>query len=89
MATVGAALVVWRPRNAFALFVALWGFGTLAAYSLIAYKTPWLGLNFIIPLALVAGYGLQMIWEGSLGHLGLIAGILAVAIAISGYQPSL
>lgn len=86
LAAVGAGLVVWKPRNAFALFVALWGFGTLAAYSLIAYKTPWLGLNFIIPLALVAGYGLQMIWEESLGHLGLIAGILAVAIAISGYQ---
>ncbi|MDQ3472732.1 MAG: TIGR03663 family protein [Acidobacteriota bacterium] len=86
LATIGAGLVVWKPRNAFALFVALWGFGTLAAYSLIAYKTPWLGLNFIIPLALVAGYGLQMIWEESLGQLGLVAGILAVAIAISGYQ---
>ncbi len=86
LATVGAGLIIWKPRNAFALFVALWGFGTLAAYSLIAYKTPWLGLNFIIPLALVAGYGLQMIWEQSLAQLGLIAGILAVAIAISGYQ---
>jgi len=86
LATIGAGLVVWKPRNAFALFIALWGFGTLAAYSLIAYKTPWLGLNFIVPLALVAGYGLQMIWEESLGQLGLIAGILAVAIAISGYQ---
>lgn len=86
LATIGAALIVWKPRNAFALFVALWGFGTLAAYSLIAYKTPWLSLSFIIPLALVAGYGLQMIREESLGQLGLISGILAVAIAISGYQ---
>jgi uncharacterized protein (TIGR03663 family) len=86
LATIGAGLIVWKPRNAVALFVALWGFGTLAAYSLIAYKTPWLGLNFIIPLALVAGYGLQMIWEEWLGQLGLVAGILAVAIAISGYQ---
>ena len=86
LATIGAGLVVWKPRNAFALFVALWGFGTLAAYSLIAYKTPWLGLNFIIPLALVAGYGLQMIWEESFGQLGIVAGVLALAIAISGYQ---
>ncbi len=85
LGTIGAALIVWKPRNTFALFVALWGFGTLAAYSLIAYKTPWLGLNFIIPLALVAGYGLQMIWE-ELGQLGLIAGILGVAITISSYQ---
>ena len=86
LATIGAALVVWKPRNAFALFVALWGFGTLAAYSLIAYKTPWLSLNFIIPLALVAGYGLQMIWEESLGHPVLITGILVVAMGINGYQ---
>ena len=86
LGTIGAALVVWKPRNTFALFVALWGFGMLAAYSLISYKTPWLGLNVIIPLALVAGYALQMIWEESLGQLGLIAGILAAAIVISGYQ---
>lgn len=86
LGTIGAALVVWKPRNTFALFVALWGFGMLAAYSLISYKTPWLGLNFIIPIALVAGYALQMIWEESLGQLGLIAGILAAAIVISGYQ---
>ncbi|HET6671457.1 MAG TPA: flippase activity-associated protein Agl23 [Pyrinomonadaceae bacterium] len=86
LATIGAALVVWKPRNSFALFVALWGFGMLAAYSLISYKTPWLGLNFIIPLGLVAGYALQMIWERSQGQLGLIAGVLVAAIAISGYQ---
>ena len=86
LSTIGALLIVWKPRNSFALFVALWGFGMLAAYSLISYKTPWLGLNFIIPLALVAGYAIQMIWEKSLGQLGLIAGILVAAMAISGYQ---
>ena len=83
---LGAAMVVWRPRNAFALFVALWGFGILAAYSLISYKTPWLGLSFIIPLALIGGYALQQIYEESSGHLGLPAGILALAVAISSYQ---
>jgi uncharacterized protein (TIGR03663 family) len=83
---LGAAMVVWKPRNAFALFVALWGFGILAAYSLISYKTPWLGLSFIIPLALIGGYALQQVYEESSGHLGLAAGILAAAVAISGYQ---
>lgn len=86
LATIGAGMVVWKPRNLFALFVALWGFGILAAYSLISYKTPWLGLNFIIPLALVAGYALQMIWEAALGELRLIAGIMVVALAVSSYQ---
>jgi len=83
---LGAAMLVWKPRNAFALFVALWGFGITAAYSLISYKTPWLGLNFIIPLALTGGYAVQQIYEESSGQLGLAAGILAAAVAISGYQ---
>lgn len=86
LATIGAGMVVWKPRNSLALFIALWGFGILAAYSLISYKTPWLGLNFIVPLALVAGYALQMIWEEALGQLRLIAGILVVALAVSSYQ---
>ena len=86
LATIGAAMVVWKPRNSLALYIALWGFGILAAYSLISYKTPWLGLNFIVPLALIAGYALQMIWEEALGQLRLIAGILVVALSISSYQ---
>jgi len=86
LATIGAALIVWKPRNSFALFVALWGFGILAAYSLISYKTPWLALNFIVPLALTAGYGLQMIWDEGWGQLRMIVGIMVLAVAISGYQ---
>lgn len=86
LATIGAGLLVWKPRNSFALFVALWGFGILAAYSLISYKTPWLALNFIVPLALTAGYGLQVIWEESLGQLRMIVGIMVLAVAIGGYQ---
>lgn len=86
LASIGAALTVWKPRNSFALFSALWGFGILAAYSLIAYKTPWLALNFIVPLALTGGYALQMIWEEGLGHVRLIVGIVVLTVALSGYQ---
>lgn len=86
LATIGAGMVVWKPRNAVGLFVALWGFGILAAYSLISYKTPWLGLNFIIPLALIAGYALQMIWDETIGQMRLITGILVVALGVSSYQ---
>jgi uncharacterized protein (TIGR03663 family) len=53
---VGAVLVVLKPKNSVALFAALWSFGLIAAYSLIPYKTPWLVLNFIVPLALIAGF---------------------------------
>jgi uncharacterized protein (TIGR03663 family) len=43
-------------RKYFPLFCGLWAFGLIAAYSLIPYKTPWLTLNFLTPLALASGY---------------------------------
>ena len=52
----GAMLAAWRRDNAFAVFTGLWAVGIVAAYSLIPYKTPWLTLNFLPPLALSAGY---------------------------------
>ena len=86
LGSVGAALIVWKPRNSFALFSAFWAFGLLAAYSLIAYKTPWLALNFIVPLALIGGYAVQVIWEKGLRQLRLIMAILVIVIGVSGYQ---
>ena len=52
LGALGAAVAVNKPARSFALFSAVWAFGIIAAYSLIAYKTPWLALNFIVPLAL-------------------------------------
>ncbi|MGH9967034.1 MAG: flippase activity-associated protein Agl23 [Pyrinomonadaceae bacterium] len=83
---IGAAIVLWKPRNTFALFSALWAFGLLAAYSLISYKTPWLVLNFVVPLALISGYALQMIYDLGLGQMRLIIGIMVLAIGLSGYK---
>ena len=86
LGTVGATLVVWKPANAFALFSALWAFGLLTAYSLIGYKTPWLVLNFLVPLALISGYALQVIYEWGLGEIRLIIAVMLMALAISGYK---
>ncbi len=86
LGTIGAALIVWKPRNAFALFSALWGFGLLAAYSLIGYKTPWLVLSFVVPLALISGYALQVVYDWGLGQIRLIIATMLLAVAISGYK---
>jgi uncharacterized protein (TIGR03663 family) len=58
---VAGTVVAAFKRQRFALFVGLWAFGLLAAYSFIPYKTPWLTLNFIIPLAIVGGYAVEVI----------------------------
>ena len=87
LGTIGAAVAVLKPAKSFALFAALWAFGLIAAYSLIAYKTPWLGLNFILPLALVSGGAIEWLYE-QLGTFGInqrvrwyaVAGVLLIAI---------
>jgi uncharacterized protein (TIGR03663 family) len=63
LGAVGAAIAVWRGDNRFALFAAQWAFGLLVAYSLVKYKTPWISLNFIVPLALVGGYTLNQLYR--------------------------
>jgi uncharacterized protein (TIGR03663 family) len=86
LGVIGAAITVWRPRNAFALFSALWAFGLIAAYSLIAYKTPWLTLNFIVPLTLIGGYAVQFLYE--IDWLGgrFVAVLMLAAVIVGGYQ---
>jgi uncharacterized protein (TIGR03663 family) len=86
LGAIGAALAVLKPTRSFALFSALWAFGLIAAYSLIAYKTPWLTLNFIVPLALCSGVTIEWFYE-KLGRLEVskrmrwcaLAGILLLA----------
>jgi uncharacterized protein (TIGR03663 family) len=93
LGALGAAITVLRPKNSFPLFCALWSFGLIAAYSLISYKTPWLMLNFIVPLALVSGYAIQALYEmlnnltgTALVSWGLPGMILVAAIGVNGYQ---
>lgn len=68
LGAIGAGLAVWRAgRNRrFPLFAAAWAFGLLTAYSLVPYKTPWLALNFIIPLAITSGYAINEISKSSI-----------------------
>ena len=63
LAGIGALIAVWRADNRLALFLSLWSFGLLAAYSLVGYKTPWISLNFIVPLALTSGYTLDVAYR--------------------------
>lgn len=85
-AVLGGLFAVIRPRNAFALFSALWAFGILAAYSLVPYKTPWLVLNFVVPLAIVGGYAFQVFYHLMGNRLSILSLLLLFAIGVSGYK---
>jgi uncharacterized protein (TIGR03663 family) len=63
LGTIGACLALIRRRNRFAVFAGAWAFGILLAYSIIPYKTPWLMINFTVPLAIVGGYAINEIYD--------------------------
>jgi uncharacterized protein (TIGR03663 family) len=86
LGAIGAAIVVLKPKNSLALFCALWAFGLIAAYSLIPYKTPWLMLNFVVPLALISGYAIQALYEMDNAQLRLAAVVLLAAVGLATYQ---
>jgi uncharacterized protein (TIGR03663 family) len=83
---VGAFLAVVRANNRFALFAAQWGFGLLAAYSLVPYKTPWLLLNFIIPLAVAGGYAINELYSWNRGEQKFVWAVMLAAALVMGYQ---
>ncbi len=58
------------------IFLAAYGVIIVLIYSAIPYKTPWLALNFWLPLALLAGLAVEWIWF-ALPKLSARAGILA------------
>ena len=53
IAVVGLA---FRNTNRLARYLAIYGFGTLTAYSLIPYKTPWCVISIAWPFYFVFGY---------------------------------
>jgi predicted membrane-bound mannosyltransferase len=84
----GGLIAAWRGRDRLDVFFGLWALGITLAYSLITYKTPWIAVNMIVPLAIVGGIAVREIvltvrserlrWIGAAGFVGLVA--------ISAYQ---
>jgi uncharacterized protein (TIGR03663 family) len=81
----GLTLAVWRGTNRFAIFTGLWAFGLIAAYSLIFYKTPWLMLSFVVPLAIISGYAFEEIYRRTKQPMITLA-LVITALAMAGYQ---
>lgn len=58
LSALGALVALFKGKHRFAMFTAFWAFGLFAAYTIIPYKTPWLALSYLLPMCIVAGYGL-------------------------------
>lgn len=82
LGSLGIVIALWRGRDRLAVFVAFWALGITVAYSMIPYKTPWLILNLLLPLAIIAGYGLAQFWQ-SKNQLRVWA-VVALLVAVAG-----
>jgi uncharacterized protein (TIGR03663 family) len=80
LGVAGILVAAARATNRFVLFAALWAIGIIAAYSLVPYKTPWLMLNFVAPLAITGGYAVNTLYHQSKNTL---AQAFALAIALA------
>ncbi len=85
LGVVGGLLVAFRPRDRMSAFVGLWAAGITAAYSIPQYKTPWITVNMLVPLALLGGI---LVRELAIRASVRVAApvLLAVALGASGYQ---
>lgn len=85
---IGALIAVVRANSRLAVFLSLWSFGLLAGYSLVGYKTPWISLNFIVPLALTSGYALDVAYQKlrEFGQAPLLFALTILIAATCGYQ---
>lgn len=85
LGAAGALLAFWKPRSGLVVFTAFWAVGMIAAYSLIPYKTPWLMLNFLPPLAILAGCAVHQIGARLRPGVAVVL-FVAVALGFSSYQ---
>ena len=90
---MGAAGIFYalKRRNPLMSFAGFWAVGGFFIYSLVPYKTPWLALNFILPLALLSGYCLECVYRqvGDAPRLkAFVVGLAALILAAWGVNKS-
>ncbi|MEO8463104.1 MAG: flippase activity-associated protein Agl23, partial [Chloroflexota bacterium] len=85
---VGGLIAAIRGRDLIWVVTGLWAVGITTVYSIIQYKTPWIILNMLLPLALLAGLAVSEAWRSwRTGPLRFATPVvLAAAVAGSGYQ---
>ncbi|CAN5297898.1 hypothetical protein BH10ACI1_BH10ACI1_11500 [soil metagenome] len=87
LSALGTVVAIFKARHRFAMFAGLWAFGLFAAYTIIPYKTPWLALSFLLPMCIVAGYGVGEFLRDSRIYFKITGAVLGItATAILAYQ---
>jgi predicted membrane-bound mannosyltransferase len=83
-AASAGAVIAWRRRDRAALGLLAWAAAALVSYSAIPYKTPWLAINIVLPLALLGGFGVGAALEAAASKRLRAALLLMVVVAAGG-----
>jgi len=87
LSSIGVLIALLKARHRFALFAGFWAFGLFLAYTIIPYKTPWLAISFILPMCVIAGYGINELIASRNVLLKIAGGALTiVTVGVLGYQ---
>ena len=87
LSAIGILIALFKVKHRFAIFTGFWAYGLFAAYTIIPYKTPWLALSFVLPMCLVAGYGINELFISRDFARKILAVVLMIfAVAVLGYQ---
>jgi uncharacterized protein (TIGR03663 family) len=78
---VASPFILLPGTNRFLRWVAIFGGGTLAAYSIIAYKTPWCLIAWAWPFYFV--FGAAVVWMARHVDRGVFGGITALVLLLS------
>lgn len=77
IAVIGIIRAFRQPSARAGLMLAIYTLLIFVIYSAIPYKTPWLALNFYLPLVILAGMAVEWIWF-AIPRLTIRAGVLLV-----------
>lgn len=88
MGFAGIVLAFALRRSFIAVMAAVWALLLFFAYGVVKYKTPWLGLNMLLPLAITSGYLIQAIANLTFlgGRLSMKPVASVVLIAAAGFS---
>ena len=85
---LGAGLALIRRRSFVSVLAAVWTALLFFAYAVVKYKTPWLGLNMLLPLAITSGYLIHEISSLRLlsGRVSMRPLAVLLAVSASGFS---
>ncbi len=82
LSAIGILIAFFKGRHQVAMFIGLWALGLFLAYSLIPYKTPWLALSYLLPMCLIAGYGVNEMMGSGNQALRIAGAVLGAGAAV-------